>query len=96
MAKNVPFEFACETELGLLKPDLVIYLNADPAMTSKRDGFGDEALEKAEFQLRVYEQMKALVNYDFWVVRSIYSNVINFNSLRRLTLCRTSIMSTRT
>ncbi|KAI6184264.1 DTMP kinase [Aphelenchoides bicaudatus] len=66
-AKDVSLDFACKTELGLLKPDLVIYLNADPQATSNRAGFGDEALERADFQLKVYKQMKRLINHNFWV-----------------------------
>lgn len=67
-AKDVSLEFSCKTELGLLKPDLVIYLDADSAATATRAGFGDEALERADFQLKVYNQMKVLVNPGFWVV----------------------------
>lgn len=37
-AKNVSTEFACKTEVGLLKPDLVIYLKADPLKTAQRAG----------------------------------------------------------
>jgi len=65
-AKNVPMDFACATEVGLLKPDLVIYLNADPAVTAERAGFGDEAFEKADYQQKVYKHMKELINPEFW------------------------------
>jgi len=65
-AKGVSVEFACSTEFGLLKPDLVIYLEADPLVTAKRAGFGDEAFEKTDYQLKVHKQMKALFNSDFW------------------------------
>lgn len=70
-AKDVSLEFACKTEIGLLKPDVVIYLDADSNATAKRAGFGDEALERADFQLKVYSQMKTLNNPDFWVVSSL-------------------------
>lgn len=67
-AKDVSLDFACETEIGLLKPDIVIFLDADPIETAKRAGFGDEALEKFEFQETVAKKMKSLVNPEFWTV----------------------------
>ena len=47
--------FCCLTELGLLKPDLVLYLNASLEVSSGREGFGEEVYEKKETQLRVRE-----------------------------------------
>jgi dTMP kinase len=67
-AKDVSPKFACETEVGLLKPDIVIYLDADPAETAKRAGFGDEALEKLDFQQKVHKEMKKLFNDSYWTV----------------------------
>lgn len=70
-AKEIPelsLTRACESEVGLLKPDLVILLNADTNTTSTREGFGGEALEKTEFQSKVFGIMKQIKNDSFWQV----------------------------
>lgn len=57
-----------KTEVGLLKPDLVIYLRIDPALAAQRAGYGDEALERADFQQAVRTKMEMLINSRFWKV----------------------------
>jgi len=61
----------CEqTEIGLVKPDLVIYLRVDPTVSHQRTGFGTEATERMDIQRRVVEgyDMYARENRDSWVV----------------------------
>jgi len=41
---------------GLVKPDLVFYVQVDQETIAKRSGFGDERFEKKEFQAKVRDQ----------------------------------------
>ena len=64
-------------EKGLIKPDLIIYLTADPELISKRPGFGDEIYEKKSFQIEVasmYEQLKE----EDWKVSEQFNSLNQF------------------
>ncbi|CAD5211460.1 unnamed protein product [Bursaphelenchus okinawaensis] len=68
-AKDIPelsLSKACKSEVGLLKPDLVLFLKADSSVTSKREEFGGEAFEKEEFQNKVYNNIMQVFNQEFW------------------------------
>jgi dTMP kinase len=46
----------CESgDVGLPAPDLLVFLDAPPAVLEKRPGFGNERYERREFQQRVHE-----------------------------------------
>ncbi|XP_031629968.1 thymidylate kinase-like [Contarinia nasturtii] len=49
-AKGLDIEWCKAPEIGLLKPDLVLFLTVTPSVISKRGGFGDERYEVPEFQ----------------------------------------------
>jgi dTMP kinase len=66
LSKGVSKQFACPPELGLIRPDAVLYFDVDPAVTAKRGGFGDEVLERADFQQKVRENMKMFENQSYW------------------------------
>lgn len=40
---------------GLVKPDLVFFMDIKPEFSAQRAGFGEERFEKLEFQSKVYE-----------------------------------------
>ena len=65
-AKGLDFEWCLNADRGLVKPDLVFYIDLDMDTIKERSGFGDERYEKTEFQEKVREQ--------FLKFRSIYSN----------------------
>jgi len=48
---------------GLLKPDLTIYLDADPSILQKRKGYGYEKFENIQKQIRVYDNFKTYMKY---------------------------------
>ena len=48
-AKGLDFQWCLNADRGLLKPDLVIYMDLDMETIKKRAGFGDERYEKVEF-----------------------------------------------
>ena len=53
-AKGLDFNWCLNADRGLLKPDIVIYMDADLETLQKRAGFGEERYEKAEFQAKVH------------------------------------------
>ncbi len=63
VARGVDEKWAWATQVGLPKPDLVIYLRLGVEQLKGRTGFGDEALETEAIQLAVVEQ------YDEWARR---------------------------
>lgn len=54
------FKWARAPEVGLPRPDLVIFLDLDPEEAKKRGGYGDEKYEKIEMQRKVREGFYAL------------------------------------
>lgn len=62
VAKGAPLEWCREVESGLLKPDIVVYLDAPPSVVAQRANFGvgdrHENLELQEKIHAVYETLK--------------------------------------
>ena len=52
-AKGLDFEWCTAADRGLIKPDMVIYVDLSAQEITKRSGFGDERYEKFEFQSKV-------------------------------------------
>mmetsp|Transcript_14607 Transcript_14607/g.24911 ORF Transcript_14607/g.24911 Transcript_14607/m.24911 type:complete len:161 (+) Transcript_14607:15-497(+) len=48
-SKGLDFEWCLNGDRGLLKPDLVIYIDVDMETIKSRSGFGDERYEKVDF-----------------------------------------------
>jgi len=46
MAKGINKCWACQPEVGLIRPDLVLFFDVSPDNTSKRGGFGEEIMER--------------------------------------------------
>ena len=53
-AKGLSFDWCLQADKGLLKPDLVFYIDVSPEEIAKRSGFGEERYEKLEFQTKVH------------------------------------------
>lgn len=51
---HLDFKWLEAPDLGLLKPDILIFLNVSPYDTRDRPGFGQELYEKLEFQNKVF------------------------------------------
>jgi thymidylate kinase len=49
-------------------PDLVLFLDIDQEKTSQRLGFGDEVMERTDFQQLVYANMNKLFDPRYWRV----------------------------
>lgn len=54
-------QWAREPDVGLPRPDLVVFLDLRPEEAMKRGGYGDEAYEKREFQQIVRELFLSLM-----------------------------------
>ena len=55
-AKGLKFDWCLGADRGLVKPDLVFYIDMSANDIAKRAGFGDERFEKIEFQSKVEQQ----------------------------------------
>jgi len=60
---TLSLEWAKSPEIGLPRPDLVIFLDISPEDAEKRGGYGEEKYEKREMQQRVREMFLDL-RYD--------------------------------
>ncbi|GJN33251.1 hypothetical protein PR202_gb21829 [Eleusine coracana subsp. coracana] len=59
-AKGLDIEWCKAPEVGLLAPDLVIYLDVQPEKAAERGGYGGERYERIEFQQKVAEHYHSL------------------------------------
>ncbi|MDP2436777.1 MAG: dTMP kinase [archaeon] len=70
--KSIPFAWACQADVGLPAPDVILYFSLSFDDMQRRPGFGDEIFDNREFQTTVqdiYSQMrKADPSPDTWRV----------------------------
>ncbi|PIA28730.1 hypothetical protein AQUCO_06700034v1, partial [Aquilegia coerulea] len=59
-AKGLDIEWCKAPEIGLLAPDLVLYLDIPPEKAAERGGYGGERYEQLEFQQKVSQQYHIL------------------------------------
>lgn len=57
-------EWCKQCDLGLPKPDLVVFMDTHASGLSSRAGFGDERYETTQFQSLVYENFRKLFALD--------------------------------
>ena len=48
-AKGLPFDWCLGADRGLLKPDLIFFMDVSAGAIAQRSGFGNERFEKLEF-----------------------------------------------
>ncbi|KAL0207626.1 hypothetical protein P9112_012254 [Eukaryota sp. TZLM1-RC] len=63
-AKGLDFYKCVQADAGVLAPDLVVFLSANPDVLAKRAGFGDERYEDRQFQRGVknaFDQVATIV-----------------------------------
>ncbi|KAK8650944.1 hypothetical protein V6N13_140564 [Hibiscus sabdariffa] len=65
-AKGLDFEWCKAPEIGLLAPDLVVYLDIPPEKAAERGGYGGERYEELEFQRKVAQHYKLLKDSSSW------------------------------
>ncbi|KAJ3090776.1 hypothetical protein HK102_002735 [Quaeritorhiza haematococci] len=66
-AKGLDLNWCKSPDVGLLKPDVVVFLDLDPKEAAQRSDYGEERYEKVEFQTKVRENFWAL-NDGSWTV----------------------------
>ncbi|XP_057492166.1 thymidylate kinase-like [Actinidia eriantha] len=59
-AKGLDMEWCKAPEIGLLAPDLVLYLDIPPEKAAERGGYGGERYEQLEFQRKVAHSYQIL------------------------------------
>ncbi|XP_048433727.1 thymidylate kinase-like isoform X2 [Pyrus x bretschneideri] len=59
-AKGLDIEWCKAPEIGLLAPDLVVYLDIPPEKAAERGGYGGERYEQLEFQKKVGHNYQVL------------------------------------
>lgn len=66
------------TDVGLPKPDLVLYMTLPNEKVIEREGFGDERYESLDFQAKVKINFAHLVE-DYWKVIPADDSVENLH-----------------
>lgn len=64
MAKGLNMITCKASDSGLIAPDILIYLDADPEVASKRKDYGKEIYEKIDFQKKVSECFQKLISFE--------------------------------
>ena len=64
-------EWCRQPDIGLIKPDKVIYMTVSGEQAESRAQFGEERYEKRDFQKKVKEQFSKLEDPDYWQVCSM-------------------------
>jgi dTMP kinase len=59
-AKGMDYEWCTAPDRGLLEPDVVIYLQADPEVLKNRSNYGEEKYERVEFQKKVSQAFEKM------------------------------------
>ncbi|CAL5061379.1 unnamed protein product [Urochloa decumbens] len=67
-AKGLDIEWCKAPDVGLIAPDLVIYLDVQPEKAAERGGYGGERYEKIEFQKKVADHYHSLRDSTWKVV----------------------------
>ena len=65
--QGMDFDWCVQPDIGLPKPDAVIYLNRAIDVSSQSDSFGEERYEDLNFQKTVAEMFKKLESPDWKV-----------------------------
>ncbi|KAH0656035.1 hypothetical protein KY285_030917 [Solanum tuberosum] len=72
-AKGLDIEWCKAPEIGLLAPDLVVYLDISPEKAAERGGYGDERYEQLEFQKKVAGSYLSLRDSSWKVIDATHS-----------------------
>ncbi|CEP17874.1 hypothetical protein [Parasitella parasitica] len=64
-AKGLDLEWCRNPDIGLLTPDVILFLDLDIDEAEKRGGFGQERYEKRELQIKVRQEFMKLKD-DSW------------------------------
>lgn len=65
---GMSMEWCKQSDVGLPRPDLVMFLELSAEEAQRRSGYGEERYEKKEFQKRVSENFTKLKDQKYWKV----------------------------
>ncbi|BFZ00437.1 hypothetical protein BsWGS_03476 [Bradybaena similaris] len=65
-AKGLAIDWCRHPDVGLLKPDKVLYITVSPEKAAERGQFGAERYEKQDFQQRVHSMFLHLRDDSYW------------------------------
>ena len=80
MLQGFDLEWCKQPDIGLPRPDAVLYLTLSSEAAGKRGGFGQERYETTEFQSKVDKNFQQIqdnswkVCYSFWLYEGCYVN----------------------
>lgn len=69
-ANGLPLEWCKQPDVGLPRPDCVIFLQLSPEAGAKRGGFGEERYEKIQFQNKVFEQFMQIKDENWKIINA--------------------------
>lgn len=61
-------DWCWEQERGLLKPDLVLFLQLPLEKAARRDGYGNEKYENYDFQKKVFNNYQKMMDSSWQVI----------------------------
>lgn len=83
-AKGMDLQWCQQPDIGLIKPDKVIYINLNRDKASERADFGGERYEKKEFQAKVEKVFEELQDPSYWQIvngdgsiEEVHQNIFN-------------------
>ncbi|XP_006658027.2 thymidylate kinase isoform X1 [Oryza brachyantha] len=85
-AKGLDIEWCKAPEIGLVAPDLVVYLDVQPEKAAERGDYGAERYEKIEFQKKVGEHYHSLRDSTWKVVDASLPMEVVEEQLRELAM----------
>ncbi|XP_068667460.1 thymidylate kinase [Aristolochia californica] len=85
-AKGLDIQWCKAPEMGLLAPDLVLYLDIPPEKAAERGGYGVERYEQLDFQRKVAQHYQILRDETWKIVDACLSTEAVEKQLREFTL----------
>lgn len=64
--RSLSLSWCCQSDVGLPRPDLVLFLSLPTDVTQQRAGFGGERYERSDFQQRVRDNYQRLFDEQYW------------------------------
>jgi dTMP kinase len=77
---SVDMEWTSNTEIGLPKPECVIFMDIKPSQIVNRDNFGEERYEQIEYQNKVYTNYMDIMTDD-QIIWYILDATLTINTL---------------
>ncbi|KAF4734409.1 hypothetical protein FOZ62_016917 [Perkinsus olseni] len=68
MKGTVDFEWCKSVDVGLPKPDMVVFLDLSPEAAARRGAYGEERYEKKEVQVKVRRMYTRFEKEPFWQI----------------------------